>query len=95
MSRFTKKILLPVTQEMYNELLYRSRANGTSVNAEIRIAIGASHKSGTPTWPDNEGVLDGQLRRVAVTSTEKQYGPLTHVDDALADIDWESIDSPD
>ena len=95
MSRFTKKVLLPITQEMHSELLYRSRANGTSINAEIRIAIGASCNSGTPAWRDKEGLLDGRLRSVAVSSTEKQYGPLTHKDDDLADIDWESIDSPD
>ena len=39
MSRFTKKILVPITQEMYSELLARSKANGTSINAEVRMAV--------------------------------------------------------
>lgn len=39
MSRFTKKILVPLTPEMYSELLARSAANGTSINAEVRMAV--------------------------------------------------------
>ena len=42
MSRFTKKVLLPITEEMYSELLARSLRNGTSVNAEIRTAVGST-----------------------------------------------------
>jgi hypothetical protein len=70
MSRFTKKILLPVTPQMYSELLYRSKANGSSVNAEIRLAVAKMVPPQSPDAPDPKetgDTLEAELAAMGIT----------------------------
>jgi hypothetical protein len=83
MTRFPKKILLPLSGGMYSELLDRSKANGTSINAEIRLAIAASTRTAYSHSIDKEGIVGPNERRAAFAKVAELKHPL---DDAVYEL---------
>jgi hypothetical protein len=58
MSRFPKKILLPISEKTYIEVLSRSKLHGTSVNAELRMAISLGLQTNSTSISKPEPTLE-------------------------------------